>query len=297
MGDLFMSILTALRRGGNLVLKHKRIVGLIYMLTFGLALFLGLALQSILTHSIGNSLEINKLLAAYDHTVISEFINIYGEQLWILVGQIKWLLVPYFLLNVFITGGLMHTFVEQKTNLNSLIEGGRCYFWRFFRLLCYILLIHILVALFLYLPFSIQLIQGLDHIHDEIAFFRLAFIGLLIHIPLVICTFTLSDFAKVYIVKQQKLSVLRALWKAFGLLRSNFFQTFGLLLLNGLLIAVIFGIYLLVENWVSMVSAMNIIFMFLIQQILTIVRIAAKLLRLGSVCVMHRHITFTEGAA
>ena len=56
-------------------MRQWRIAAIIYFIQLCLAMTLGMQAHSVLESSIGNSLEINKLLAQYDHTVLTDFLK------------------------------------------------------------------------------------------------------------------------------------------------------------------------------------------------------------------------------
>ena len=87
----------------------------------------------VLEASIGNSLEINKLVETYDDTVVTDFLNEHGASLSPLLGQLRWVLLIYVLFSVFINAGLLYAVVKNKKGWKTFWEGGAAYFFRFFK--------------------------------------------------------------------------------------------------------------------------------------------------------------------
>ena len=267
-----MSIFTAFIHGFRLLRHHLYSVWIIYLSTLVLALIFILPFQSVLVDEIGRSLEITSMLKEYHHTVVADFLNVAGKQVNALLGQLKWLLLVYVLASVFFSAGLMAVFERNQRGGAAFIQGGLTYFWRFLRLTAYVWSLQIVIALLLYAPFLSQAIQGLDSIQNEISFFRLAFIGMLVHFPLAIFIFSVADFTKAHIVFHQEKIVLKAFWRVIKLFRTFFLQTYPLYVLNGLLIAGIYGIYLLLTEWIGMSLGHTIIIVFIIQQLVPVSR-------------------------
>ena len=84
-------------------LLQWRITASVYLIQLGLSLTLGIQIYEVLQASIGHSLEINKLMHGYDHTVLTDFLKVHGASITPLLGQIRWLLLLWLLFSVFIT--------------------------------------------------------------------------------------------------------------------------------------------------------------------------------------------------
>lgn len=286
-----MPIVQAFIQGFHLLRRHFYCVWIIYIVTLSLALLFILPFHSVLVTEIGQSLEIRHMLEAYRHTVVADFLNVAGKQIFTLIGQIKWILLLYVFVSIFFSAGLMFVFTQTEKGVNLIIKGGLKFFWRYLKLTACIWSLQLLIAIIFYGPFLTQAMGGLDGIHHEINFFRLGFVGMAIHIPIAVFLFALADFAKAHLVVNQEKSVLKALWQVIKIFRAFFSQTYLLYVLNGLLIACIYGIYLLLADWIGMSLGHTIFMVFILQQLISIMRIAAKVVRLGSTFSMLKQLS------
>ena len=112
--------------------RQWRIVAIVYALQLCLALTLGMQAYEVLEASIGHSLELHKLLQGYDHTVLTDFLNVHGASITPLLGQLRWLALVWLLFSVFTDGGLLYcTASPQQASWRSFWQGGAAYFFAF----------------------------------------------------------------------------------------------------------------------------------------------------------------------
>ena len=88
-------------------LRQWRIALIVYIFQFCLVLTRGMQVFQVLEASIGHSLEINKLIKNYDHTVLTDFLKVHGASITPLIGQLRWLLLIWLFFSVFINAGLL----------------------------------------------------------------------------------------------------------------------------------------------------------------------------------------------
>ena len=86
---MYQSMRSAFLQGFNTGIRQWRIASIVYFLQLYLALTLGMQVYDVLEASIGHSLEINKLLQQYDHTVITDFLKVHGASITPLIGQLR----------------------------------------------------------------------------------------------------------------------------------------------------------------------------------------------------------------
>jgi len=95
------------RKSFSTGLRQWRITAIVYLFQLCLAFTLGMQVFDVLKASIGHSLELNKLLVHYDHTVFTDFLKIHGVSITPLIGQLRWLLLTWLIFSV---EGLQATF-------------------------------------------------------------------------------------------------------------------------------------------------------------------------------------------
>lgn len=129
------TLTNAITYGLRVGLQQWRVATIVYVIQFCLALTLGMQVYEVLHASIGNSLEITKLLQHYDHTVITDFFKGHGASLTPLLGQLRWLLLVWLLFSVFLDGGLLYSAANpEQGGWRGFWHGAALYFFPFLKI-------------------------------------------------------------------------------------------------------------------------------------------------------------------
>jgi len=148
--------------------KLWRTAAVVYAIQLCLALTLGMQVYEVMKASIGNSLEINKLLLHYDHTVISDFLKIHGASITPLIGQLRWLLIVWLLFSVFLNGAmLVCATTMEKSGGRDFWAAGATYFFTFLKISLLFLLFALLWTAIIILPIALYLEPALEYFSTE----------------------------------------------------------------------------------------------------------------------------------
>lgn len=263
-------------------LKHWKIVLLIYLLQLLLAVPLAMQVWHVLEASIGNSLEINKLLPGYDHTVISDFLKVHGGSITPLIGQLRWVLAIWALASVFINGGLLFTLVRRSPNWLSFWTGGATYFSRFLKIALIFMLLLLIWTSIVLLPYLANLQINLETMASEkivLGYFAALlccwFLGL-------IFLNNAAIVSKTAII-EQGLSTWQALKKGLGFTLRNFVKTTSIFLIFSALQMATVAAYWWLEGRSGMVTEGLVIVFFLVQQLLVLMRVTGRVMMVAGV--------------
>lgn len=268
-------------------LHHWKIVLLVYVLQLLLAVPLAMQVWHVLEASIGNSLEINKLLAGYDHTVFSDFLNVHGGSITPLIGQLRWVMLVWALASIFINGGILYTLVKQSPNWLAFWMGGATYFFRFAKMAGIFLVLLLLWTGITLLPYLGNLMVNLETMASEktvLGYFALLLIGWAIGL---IYLQNASIIARTAII-EHGLTTWQALKKGLVFTLRHFFQTMGIFLIFIALQLAVIAIYWWAEGKWGMASAGLVVVFFLVQQGLVWVRILGRVMVLDGVSSFYR---------
>jgi hypothetical protein len=263
-------------------LRHWNIVLLVYALQLLLAVPLAMQVWHVLEASIGNSLEINKLLSGYDHTVFSDFLNVHGGSITPLIGQLRWVLLVWALGSVFINGGVLSTLVNKTPNWLSFWAGGALYFFRFAMVGVAFLLLFLLWTGFTLLPYLGNLMHNFETMASEkvvLGYLLLIAFGWFIG---VVFFNNASIIARTAIIKQG-LTVWQACKKGLGFTFRHFFQTTAIYLVFMALQMLAVVAYWWLEGQSGMVTAGLVVVFFLVQQVLVLFRITTRIMTMSGV--------------
>ncbi len=269
--------------------RRLRMWLLLYFVTLVFAVLLTIPFFDVMDQSIGNSLELPKLLPGYDHTVVDDFLHAHGKKMSAVIGQFKGFTVFFVLLYIFLTGGILQTYdlLSEKFSRQRFWSGCTTNFWRVLRVFLLFTVIQVLVALLIYYPLGEFFGKGFDGINDERTFYKAGAFAVGIHVLLASFFGMISDYTKVRLVKKNQFSVLKETWESTKFVVRHFFKTYPLYLLNLLTFVGLFALYVFLGRQIGMISKTTIVVMFIIQQLFIFLRIGTKLMNLASISAMY----------
>ena len=266
--------------------------GMLYVIVLVLAALFSLPFFNVINDTIGNSLETQKLLDGFDHTVYRDFINSAEDRIQIIFSQVR-LFMPFFIIFfVFLTGGIIKSFDDIEEPWNSKTFWSNCsqYFWRILRVFLFFFGIQLVLATLIYLPFLKWMFSNINNVANEITFVRIGAILVVLHLFLATFIATVSDYTKVRLIKEDRSAVLKESLASFHWVRHYFRNTYPIYLLNILTVVVLVLTYWFFESKIGMVSTFTIFVLFLIQQLFLFLRLGVKLMDLAAATAMYTDI-------
>ena len=146
-----------------------------YLLQVMLAIPIGLQVFQVAEASIGDSLEIGNLISGYDNTVITDFLSVHGASITPLVGQIRYILLLYILVSVFINSGLIYSVVRGQNRWKSFWRGASTFFFSFLKISLLCILIIGIWTLIIGIPLLILFQNALEVLSSEAVLFQSIF--------------------------------------------------------------------------------------------------------------------------
>lgn len=288
-----MILLKALQQGIKQTWQYKPMVLFLYLLTFLLAIFVAYPLKTLLESTVGHSMMIADLVKGFDYTFLNDFKNAHGEGFLPIFDQSITVLVLYLLLFIFVTGGIIATFIQQPPKYSRSIFWGQSaeFFWRTLRLTFYFILIHsfifVIFAFIFYTssnglsPFTLE--------NEGTIAFNFKFVAPS-YIFVAAFFFMWQDYTKVFLVDQDKPWIFQSLWPALKFIFKNFRKTYGLYLLNLAFWFVIVFINYSISTGIEFKSSAAILPSFLISQIFVLFRLSLKLINISSINALYQTV-------
>lgn len=257
-------------------LRQWRIAAIVYFFQLCLALTVGLQVFNVLEASIGNSLEINKLIENYDYTVISDFLKIHGASITPLLGQLRWLVLIYVLFAVFIDAGmLVNASKSKEAKVLDFWQGAANYFFSFFKIALVFFTLAALWTMVIFLPIGTFFQPALDFFPNEkYVIWGTIFLVILFLFGLTYL-FLWSVASRFWKIKYGT-SVFTSLKKGWQHFWQNKKQYWGLLGLFFLLQSILVAAYWILSSFLGMTSPFLIVFMVLIQQAFSFFRVMIR---------------------
>ena len=267
-----------LRYGIKIGLQQWRIAAIVYGIQLCLALMLGMQVYEVLDASIGHSLEVNKLLQQYDHTVLTDFLKVHGASITPLIGQLRWLLLVWLLFSVFINAGLLFCAARpEEAGWRSFWKGGAAYFFPFLKIGLLFLLLALVWTVVLWLPALSVLQPALEYFSSE----KYAVWGVLLLMAVwllgLVLLFVWSVISRLQHL-QSGASVIGSVTSGRRIFWKNKTRVLGLLLGFAALQLLLVVSYFLLEAYTGMTSPGLILLVFLVQQLFVFFRILIRLI-------------------
>jgi hypothetical protein len=272
----------ALQYGLITGLRYWKTALLVWFLQTIIALTLGLQVWHILEASIGHSLQLEKLLNSYDHTVFMDFLNVHGASVSPLIGQLRWVLAVYALCCVFINGGMIYMIVKGENSLKAFWTGGSSHFFPFLKIAFFYLVLFLLWSGALWLPFFSQITQGLKTLPSEKTLLQLLLAVFLVWAVGIIFLFNASILSRT-----ARLSGKERVWPSIrsGLLSAwqRWLKTTFVFLFFTAVQLVLITTYWWLETTSGMISPLLILVFFVLQQVFVFLRIVGRVMLMGGV--------------
>ena len=221
--------------------------------------------------SIGSSLELNKLMVGFNDTTVTDFLNVHGASLSPLLGQLRYVILAYFIFSIFINAGLLNAVAEERSGWDVFWEGGKKYFFRFLGVSLFFIILFLLWTGLTLIPYINWMQPSIEVFSSEKTTVFLLFVILFFWLLGVIYLFNASVIARLKIIKDE-LKNWKAIKKGMGISFRRFFSFTGLFLLFFLLQIIFIAFYWQTESMVGMTSPLLVFIFFIIQQIMVFIR-------------------------
>jgi hypothetical protein len=249
-----------------------RICLIVYGIQLLLAIPFGLQVYQVVEASIGNSWELDHLLLEYDHTVYSDFLNKHGASITPILGQLRWLILIYFVISVFIHSGVLFCIFRKKYRWPSFWHGASVCFYPFLKIALIFLALFLLWSILIWLPVLNFFQTAIELLPSEKSFLLICLIALIIFLLGALFLFNASLGSRFYYLNGNK-SWFKSVTKGLKWAFRFYIKSTSLLFLYILSLILIFFIYLLIENNPGMVSALLVLVYLVLQQLFVLFRI------------------------
>ena len=239
-----------------------------------IALPVALAFRGIIERTIGSSLSLDRFIAGFDATVLSDFLQKGSQSLSTLTSLVSWIAILYLLLTTFLDGGILGHLNsgDRKFTLASFFGDCGRYFLRYVRMT--LLFGVLLVSVFLVSSGVFETIyDSVDrNAVSEVGVFYLRIGIFAATLFLVSIVVLMSDYARVAIVRSDARSAFRAALTSITFVFRKFFAVIGLQVAMVLVSLCVITAYLLIERPMYASTASGIITLLAVQQVTILLR-------------------------
>lgn len=268
-----MNIIKAYFLGFREAVRLPRPVFLIYFINLMLGVMIILPFYGIMDAQIGESIEAKSLIKSFDYSILADFYNNSQAGISLLLGQIKWTMFVYWIMSIFLAGGIIRTLNQDKFSMTSFFSGAGYSFFRFFKISIVMLIIHIFTLLLVYIPTFLIIGAVASNPNSETTVIAIFFTGFVIHILLMLILLMTNDYSKFYSALYDTSKTFKAIKGGFSYVFKNFIRTYSLYLMLVIIPALLVYAYFRVNAELGTTTKFGIIIMFFVQQAFIILRI------------------------
>lgn len=295
-----LKIFKAYKFGWQFLLRHWRLLIMLYIVNFVFALLAAFPLNNYLQSTVAHTLSVQESLEGFNYGIISDFLNEYGTGLAVVFNQSLVVILFFFVLNIFFAGGILNLIKYQPAKYDSSTFWSGCtkYFWRIFRLTIYFLITHGMLLFICYTIFM-KVSGGFDFFemeNDQQIVTGLK-IALPIYLLLAFFVFLFNDYFKLHIVDYEKKYLFKPFTSNLKFLSKNILPTAILYLINMLVFAVVFLIFYFITRAMGAQTYLGIFLLFIVNQVWVILKTSVKLINLSSAGYLYQYRKVDEELA
>jgi len=268
-----MNIPKAYIGGFQKAIKLPRMLFIIYFANIFTALILALTFNGVLKNSFGQSGILTTLLSEFDFTAFSNMMFDHGDSIMAVLGGIKWFVLAYYLLSVFLTGGIIQTFNTDRFTTSGFFGGSAYNFFRLLGLSFIMIFVQFIFILIVYVPLSTILSKVAKDMTSETTLYYIGIGGFVFHLLIFLLISLIGDYAKLYLVKNDSFNVFKGFWNGVKYVFGHFLKTYFLNLILLLLPTAVMYLYLYLERDIKMATIAGILIVFGMQQAFMLLRI------------------------
>ncbi len=277
-----MNIPKAYIGGFQKAAKSPRMLFILYFSNLVMALLLALPFMGFLKSSFGSSALSKNLLEGFDFTTFSNLTYYYKDGLDAILGNIKWVLIAYFLLNIFLTGGIIRILNKEKFTTGNFFSGAAYNFFRFLGLSLIMALVQLIFILAVYIPVGIIFDSLGEKMVTEISYYYWGVGAFVFHLLIFLLISMIGDYAKFYLVLNDSFNIFKGFWKGVKYVFGHFLKTYFLYLFLLFIPAVVMYIYWYYEADMKMATGIGILIVFAMQQGFIFLRVFLRVWVLSS---------------
>lgn len=257
-------------------MKQWRILIWVYFIQLAVVIFLGLQYHDILKDRFSYSLDFRKLILHYDHTIINDFLNTHWQSITNLFNQLKYLILIWLLISIFLDGGLVFAATQkEKLTTKQVVKKASTYYFSFLKMAIIYLTIAAIWTSLVFLPLASNLEACIRYFSSEkYALWLIAFI-IIIWIKGMAILFAWSISSRI-IKLEQDVSIFQSLKSGSIVLINNKTKTILILVLLIFIHLMLLYVYLTLESSSGMTSPLLVFIFFILQQCFVFVRIGLR---------------------
>lgn len=291
------AIKNILLNGTRTVFYNAKIVFLMWFLNAASAVVLTVPIFNLLLINLSHSNMSNRLTEHFDYFWFLQFRHLYETQLDQIPISIYAIVVIYTIIQTFFLAGLTAIFNNPaKNHIVDFFYGGVKYFFRFFKVLFYSLLLFVFIF-FIYDQLGNFITNAFVNSENVMLEFILKSLRYVLLIFMIGCVTMISDYLKISLAVNDKLSVHKEFIPVIKFLKNNFSLIFTIFLIVAIMGAVGVLIYNIIGKFIPRMPSYFLILSFVLQQLLIIFRLLIRMLFCSTEIILFKDLSAEEISA
>lgn len=272
--------------GLKTAISYPRVLITTYLVNLLLGSIFFLAIRSIFKPVIAHSKAFEPLLKEFNFVVLSDFVNNYNGSFATIATVTLGLSIGYWLVNIFLTGGILSSFRLQQFSMRGFFGGAGYNFFPF--LLVDVMGWAILAILFVGINHGINYTAEFFELTNASLAFQFTALKSIVFGFLIILGMITITYAKVMLVLDQSVNFFTKFFRSLGFTFGRMYLTLPLMLLLLVLpAATVYGFFYLQTLFESTITA-SILIGFGIQQAFILLRVFFR------IWILSTHIEFYD---
>lgn len=269
-------VIDVIIQGYQKAFNNWRLALLIYLIQLTMVVFVGVQVYQIIDASIGTSLELEQLKTGFNYTVFHDMLNVHGSSFYPIFYQLRWLILSYLIVSVFIHAGSLSVLNSTAPIWSSFWKGGAKYFLKFMLIGIFFFILTILWTVLVWLPYVSQLFFFVENWVAEYLIVWLL-IGLVVLYFLGLAfLFACSLNARLFLL-MDGVTFFKSIKNGFLVTINRIKHSYAVMMVFALLITMIYIVNFLFEWNIGMTSSLLIIAALVLQQVVVILKIVTRL--------------------
>lgn len=268
-------------------MKQWRILIWVYFIQLAVVLFLGIQYHDILKDRFSYTLDFSKLILHYDHTIINDFLNTNWQSITNLFNQLKYLILIWLLLSIFLDGWLVFAATQkEQLTVKQVYKKASTYYFSFLKMAIIYLTIAAIWTSLVFFPLAIKLEACIRYFSSEKYALWLIALIIIIWIKGMAILFAWSISSRV-IKLDQDVSIIQSLKYGWNLLIKNKTKTILILVLLIFIHLMLLWLYITLESSSGMTSPLLVFIFFILQQCFVFLRIGLRQSVYSGIALLH----------
>ena len=138
-----------------------------YLIMTMIALTIGFQVYQVIEASIGTSVNLDEIVRGFDYTIWCDFLNIHGASLSPLFGQLRWHILIFLIMSIFMHGGILSNIRLDHVRWTKFWSGGARNFYPFTVIGIFYSIVMLLWTIVIWAPFFINLFTLIERFDRE----------------------------------------------------------------------------------------------------------------------------------